>query len=280
MSNPIALVGFGESMELYKTLPEDVPIWTVNASEISVYNLRRIDAVFDVHKIQELILDKPRMERLAQEQTYPIYMQSELPFFPSVVKYPREAMQNDLFKNVYIGEANVNYVDSSFPYMLALAYMEGFNPIHVFGFEFRPDTEYRYQRVGAALMIGLVAGRGVDVILPANSALLPPTSYGYTEYQTVGRQSLEVELARFSNRMQIEIGNYNIADALVRERQNNGDVEAEVNEAIEDRNKAFRMMHRNEGVAQFITFLIDQMDRKSYAFGGFQDMFASASEVD
>ena len=56
MSNPIALVGFGESMDLYRELPEDVPIWTVNASEISVYNLRRIDAVFDVHKIQDLIL--------------------------------------------------------------------------------------------------------------------------------------------------------------------------------------------------------------------------------
>jgi hypothetical protein len=220
------------------------------------------------------------MERLAQEQPYPIYMQYELSFFPSVVKYPREAMQNDLFKNVWVGEANADYVDSSFPYMLALAYMEGYNPIHVFGFEFRPDTEYRYQRVGAALMIGLVAGRGVDVKLPANTGLLPPTSYGYSEYQTVGRQSLEVELARFSNRMQVEIGNYNIADALVRERTDNGHTEAEIDEAVELRNTAFRMMHRNEGVAQFITFLIDQMDRRQNEFGGFKDVIAKASEVD
>jgi hypothetical protein len=184
------------------------------------------------------------MERLAQEQTYPTYMQHDFDFFPSVLKYPRDAMADEMFKNLWFGPVNVDYVDSSFPYMLAMAYMEGYNPIYVYGFEFRPDTEYRYQRVGAALMIGLVGGRGVDVILPEGNALLPPTSYGYQEYQTVGRQSLEVELARFTNRTSVEIGKYNIAEAQLRERKKNGADEAAVEEAEEARNRAFRMMYR------------------------------------
>jgi hypothetical protein len=277
---PVALVGFSDTLRQVDSLEGEVPIWVVNASELSVYDLPRIDAVFDIHKIQDLILDKPRMERLAQKQDYPIYMQHEFGFFPSVVKYPREAMADEMFKNLWIGSANVDYVDSSFPYMLALAYMEGHNPIYVFGFEFKPDTEYRYQRVGAALMIGLVGGRGVDVILPEGNALLPPTSYGYAEYQTVGRQSLEIELARFTNRTSVEIGNYNIAETQLRERRDNGSDEAAIDEAEEARNKAFRMMYRNEGVSQFISFLIDQMDRKQGGFGEFQDMLIRSSEVD
>jgi hypothetical protein len=243
MSGPVALVGFGESMDYFRELPDSVPIWTVNASQIDTYNFPHIDRMFDMHKLQDLILDKPRVDRLLEELPYPIYMLDEFPPFPSVKKYPLNEYLAEVFELIYLGDKHAKFADSSFPYMLAMAVWEGYSPIHIYGFEFRADTEYRYQRIGAGLLIGWAAGKGAEIRLPETSSLLPDTLYGYTDYQTISRQTLETELAKFQNRLQVWLGNFNLAEAKAKEREDNGASEAEYHEAVEDWNQAHRMMY-------------------------------------
>ena len=278
-SKSVALVGFGPSMKLHKTLPDDIPIWTPNASEIEKLDIKRIDRVIDIHKLQDLILDKPRTDRLLEKHDYPIYMQDEYSFFPSVTKYPLTQILEEVFENIYVGDKHAAYFDSSFPYMVALAVSEGYKVIYVFGFELKEDTEYRYQRVGAALLIGWAGGKGVKIYLPEGSGLLPRTLYGYTDYQSVSRQTFEREYKKILNEENRWLGLFNQEDAKLRERRKIGASEDKLQEAQEDWEKAYRMMYMHAGALQIIDFFIDQCDRKEHDFMEFQDMFSRSGAV-
>jgi len=178
--NPIALVGFGPSREyIYKL--EDMPVWSL--TDAYLYNLPRLDRVFEMHPLKDLVLEGERWKRLQTDLPYPVYMLDKYEEVPSSVKYPLDLVLEECFGNLFVGSDNARYLDSSFPYMIALAQIEGYNPIYIIGCELRSDTEYRYQRVGVSLLAGWAAGRGTTVIFPENNALLPPTLYGYEEFQ-------------------------------------------------------------------------------------------------
>jgi len=181
----VALVGFGPSMKLMHDLPPDVEIWSLNAVE--EYDFPRLDRAFELHPLRDLVLETPRWDRLRKPLPYPVYVLEADPRIPSGVAYPIEAVCDEAFENIIVGDENARYMDSTFPYMLALAVHEGYKVVIVCGFEFQSDTEYRYQRPGAALMIGWAAGKGVKVILPEETGLLPRTLYGYEDYQMISR---------------------------------------------------------------------------------------------
>lgn len=185
--NPIALVGFGPSRKLIYKLP-DMPVWSL--SDAVNYDLPRIDRVFEMHPIRDLVLEGERWERLQTNLPYPVYMLEKHEEVPSSVRYPLDMVLEEVFKNIYTGPYTARYLDSSFPYMIALAVLEGYDPVYLVGCELRTDTEYRYQRIGVSLIVGWAAGRGTTVVLPEKTALLPPTLYGYDDFQHVSREEL------------------------------------------------------------------------------------------
>jgi hypothetical protein len=266
-------------MEMMRDLPPDVPIWTVNASQIIDYGFPRIDRLFEMHRLTEIVADKPRFERLLEKQEYPIYMLDDNEHFPSVIKYPLEALSDEVFENIKVGTDQAQYFDSSFPYMLALAVHEGYNPVYVYGFEFRADTEFRYQRPGAALLIGWAAGKGVEIVLPENTGLLPPTLYGYTDYQSISRATLEWFLADTITKQNHWLGKFNQAETVLKERRKNGASEEKLKEAQDGFNTAYAQIYRYDGVAQFIDFMIQRCDRKQEEFAGFVNMYKRGEEV-
>lgn len=282
----VALVGFGHSMHLMHDLPPGLEVWTLNAVE--KYDFPRIDRAFELHPIRDIVLETPRWERLQKPLPYPTYMLEADERIPSSVTYPRQAVSDAVFQNIHLGNEQAEYFDSTFPYMLALAVFEGYRVIFVMGFEFQSDTEYRYQRPGAALLIGWAAGKGAQIVLPPDSELLPRTLYGYEDYQMISRQNLEQFLADLINQQNEWQSLFNVANTRCMEREalinrSNGDLSEEVKAeitgelqvAMDDRLRAWKEMYMRSGAVQVVNTLIAICDRKEAKLTdeGFEDQY-------
>lgn len=178
---PLALVGFADSREGVKEV--DYPVWTINDAEF--YNIPRIERLFDLHR-KEILVQEGRWEIFRDRpRPYPVYFLEEYPEIPNCRAYPLDRVLKECFENLYIGDERVEHMSSSFPYLLALAVLEGYNPVYAYGWEFGSDTEFRYQREGAMLLTGWAMGRGVKVIWPEDNLVFPRTLYGYEDYQYI-----------------------------------------------------------------------------------------------
>lgn len=264
----VAIVGLHESRALMHGLPDEVPIWTLNAAP--VYDFPRINALFEMHPLSNIILETHRIEHLKKEHEYPIFMLKEYPFFPSSVRYPLEIVKNDVYKHVFLGTRQAAYFDSSIPYMLALAVEAGYTTLYLYGFGFMTDTEYTYQRPGAFGLIMWAAGRGVRVVLPEDTGLMPETLYGYEDYQSVSRQNCEQWLKDIKAQESDWTGKLNIFHERVLQMERHGAPPEELQEAIAARNNAFRQMYMRQGAVQILLQQIATMDRKRAAMEAFE----------
>lgn len=116
----------------------------------------------------------------------PVYMLQAHPAVPMAVCYPIRAAQ------ALVPPSRRRAVfSSSYDYLMALAILEGFGRIECYGFEMGSETEYRYQREGAAYWIGYCDAAGIELVLPENTALLRKKMYGYEGGSMIYRQDLE-----------------------------------------------------------------------------------------
>lgn len=174
--------------------------WTMNWS----YNygwIPRIDRLFEMHKMwlfakstkQEYVKPRKHWKWLTEKpHEYPIYMLQYFEGVDNCVAYPIEEVTSELFAGLLLrGDAAHDFFTSSADYMLALAIVEGFERIELYGVEMRGGTEYRYQREGCAFFIGQAIARGIEVWRPSNSVLLRNGRYGYDNSQMILRQDLE-----------------------------------------------------------------------------------------
>jgi hypothetical protein len=76
--------------------------------------------------------------------------------------------------------------------MIALAVMEDFRRIELFGVDMSNDTEYKHQREGMRYWQGVCDGLGISLVIPEGSALKKGGLYGYDgDFQMIARQTLE-----------------------------------------------------------------------------------------
>lgn len=175
-------------------------IWQTRADQIwSItwaykYDLPRIDRLLEIHPIwiqarsKKPEYQKPRdhWEWLKKNHKIPVVMLVKHPEVPMCERYPLEQVQALLPQ-----DRRSKVLTSSFDYLMALAVLEGYERIEVYGFEMGSDTEYRYQREGAAYWIAQCDARGIDLVLPVNTALLRNKLYGYEGGSMIYRQDLE-----------------------------------------------------------------------------------------
>lgn len=275
----VALVGFGDSMSLMYDLPPEVPIWSMNAAES--YDFPRIDALFEMHKLRDLVLETRRIKNLRKEHEYPVYMLQRYPFFPASVAYPKDAILDSVFQYVFRGSKHAKYFDASLTYMLALAVLVGHTKIHVFGFGLMTDTEYTYQRPGAFGLIMWAAGKGVKVMLPDDTKLLPDTLYGYEDYQSISRQNCEQWLQDMQVQESDWMGKLNLFQERVQMLERLDGPEEELEQAIADRKNAYHQMYMRQGAIHLLNQQIQIMDRKrdELAEFDFEDHFFVMTET-
>ena len=100
----------------------------------------------------------------------PVYMQKEIPAVRRSVEYPlRKVLEVKEF---------ANYFTNTISYEIALAIMEGFQTIGIWGVDMAvaspilEQNEYSHQRPSCEYFIGLARGKGIEVIIPDSCDLL------------------------------------------------------------------------------------------------------------
>ena len=168
----VALCGFAES---YKDAPFDNPaieIWGLN--ELHKY-LPRWNRWFEVHDDETLGVSKRdlsegemkrHLDWLSRDHgDKPIYMQPQFcgGRFPNAVPLPLEALVARFKRG--------KYYTSSIAYMLAVAIMDGYDWIGLYGIDLASDTEYGDQRPCAEYYTGVADGMGLEVVIAPGAAM-------------------------------------------------------------------------------------------------------------
>ena len=169
----VALVGFAES---WKTAPfhdQSVEVWGLN--ELHKY-VPRWDRWFEIHDDETLGVSKRdlsegemkrHLDWLSRDhgKGKPIYMLPQFcnGRFPNAVPLPLDA----LIKRFGRGR----YYTSSIAYMLALAIMDGYKWIGMYGIDLASEEEYRHQRPCAEYYTGVADGMGITVEIAPTSAI-------------------------------------------------------------------------------------------------------------
>lgn len=167
----VALVGFASNtLHLVPWTDPEFEIWGMNQGHINC--VRRADRWFEMHSPEFTAdLRDPGYIPWLKALTIPVYMIDVREEFPTSCRYPIE----DAIK--YCGR---DYFTSSVAFMLALAALEGFEEIHLYGINLAIGDEYFYEKPCAEWWIGLLEGKGITVYVPHASSLLKQyLRYGY-----------------------------------------------------------------------------------------------------
>jgi hypothetical protein len=171
----VALVGFAtNTLHLVPWNDPEFEIWGLNQGYLHCH--RRADRWFEMHQAEATadVRDPDYLKWLGAVRDFPIYMIQTNREIPCSVRYPIEAAID------FAGPRKRDYFTSSPAFMLALAGMEGFESVHLYGINLAIGEEYFYERPCAEYWIGFLEGRGVDVYVPSASALLKQyRRYGY-----------------------------------------------------------------------------------------------------
>ena len=199
----VALYGGGFTRTLILDHPlvdDDCEIWSGNYvwQKWGQTVFSELDRCFDIHATEILEgytgeSDREHFEWLQERHPFPIYMMDPDERFPSAVRYPYEAVSEDIFSKVYRGKDQKRAFGSTIDFMAALAMHEGYDWIGYFGIEMTAGTEYRYQNPDAHFHLGFAAGRDVTTWVPDDPRcnLLKRQVYAYEGYQMVSRHTLE-----------------------------------------------------------------------------------------
>lgn len=179
----VAIIGCADSKNVAPfDQPQDWEFWGVNNLHLSMpkapwtrwFELHSIQ--HDTNSGQYFRRGKPdfRGQRVDQylsslnAMNIPVYMQRPLPIIPNAVGFPVQQ----------ILQIFGNYFTNTISWQLALAIMEGFKTIGIYGVDMavssplRHQNEYSHQRPSCEYFVGLARGRGVEVIIPPTSDLL------------------------------------------------------------------------------------------------------------
>ena len=136
----------------------------------------KCDVLFELHPPR--YWKRPEILERLRAFDGPVMMQEQYDEVPNSVRYPiervRETFQIEAMPDLY--------VTNTISYMIALAYIKGFDEYHLYGVHMSHHTEYGYQKPNCEYYLGFLAAQGKKIVLPPGGALLKaPYLYGYDE---------------------------------------------------------------------------------------------------
>lgn len=196
----VAIVGFSDTSR--DLAPYDDPAfekWGLGSLYRFVGEGRRFDRWFEVHREDHLAdVHKhtlPEFHRFLATFPGPVYMTEPEERFPTAVRLPIEDLTRVIFGGIEVGNPSGCYWTNTIAYMVALAVVEGFQEIHVYGVDMVNAEEYLTQRPGVTFVLGVAVGRGIRVVLPKGCALMfARDRYGYEE-KSAAREELDAQEA-------------------------------------------------------------------------------------
>ncbi len=216
----------------------DVPIYTYqDYSEGSILDQvgPMLDGALKAGKLTEEAYQK-------QCETYKDLIESP-PRIPSSVEYDFSQL-DEIFEHLQRNnKAEAVYMTSSLSYMMALAILEGFDRVEVYGVEMGAGTEYAYQKAGLEMLVGYAMGKGIDVWFPDNCAMMNARPY-HEGVQMISRQDLERHLGQYKQQFQ---------DGMSRLNYHRGQAEMAKKEGVSKKKRKGMMKQVIE--AQNLTFM-------------------------
>lgn len=191
--NKVAIVGFADS---YKEGPYNDNTWDVWGLNSLWEVLPRWDLWFEIHDKEifawhtnkeigyGLTRDgKPYVEGLTNIGV-PVFMTQSYPEIPNSVAYPMDYMVKK-YGNLFlgpIGAEGFRYWTNSISMMIAIAIDYGYPEIGIWGVDMATTVEYMQQRPSCEFFVGVAAGLGRKIFLPATCDLLKTRFiYGFEE---------------------------------------------------------------------------------------------------
>jgi len=137
---------------------------------------RRGKETFRGQAVKDYMID---LGGLGEKYSIPVYMQNEWPEIPNSLAYPIEFILESFPRR---------YFTNSVSYQIALAIVEGFEEIRIYGVDMAvtskkiAEDEYSWQRPSCEYFIGIAEGKGIKVYLPPESDMLKARFlYGWDE---------------------------------------------------------------------------------------------------
>lgn len=253
----VALVGFGDSRKAVSSLASEIEVWSVNHAY--KLGLSRLDRLIEIHHLELIKSDnyyqaethEAYLSFLYDNRDIPIYMQDQYPEIPASVRYPIEQAV----------ALNGPPLSSSFPYLAALAILEGVNRVEIYGFDMLQGTEYEYQRADALSWIWFMRARGIDVFIPHDCGLhVEKKLYGYEAVQMVNRQTLENHLTGYQKQLDTALAQMHQVEGRLIEGQKQGLSRRKMDELAHLLRLAEVQVARCDGALQSVRHLIDTCD--------------------
>lgn len=150
------------------------------------WDFSRLNNGVDPRHFEWLKAQKP-----VSEGGFPIYMQKHFDDIPASVPYPIE-------KAIEYSQGGIDgkkgYYTNTIAYLIALAVMEGFKRIEVYGVEMTSGTEWAYQRPCTEYHVALARAHGVEVIFPEMCRITEGKLYGWEVGRMLDRMEIELRL--------------------------------------------------------------------------------------
>jgi hypothetical protein len=171
LARQVAIIGGAASRDAAPYADLSWDIWAFSSLRL---HTPRITRWFEMHSLADLRsqLRRDTRRRLSyrsylrflQQLPCPIYMQRAYSCIPTSVAYPLESALAT-FGRCFTSTAS---------YLLALAIMEGYATIGVWGIHLTEKTVYARQRPGVEHLLGVARQRGIGVYLPPGCPLRIP----------------------------------------------------------------------------------------------------------
>lgn len=185
----VAIVGFSTNHRHLAPLNDpEYEIWGLNNAYV---HLKRADRWFELHSEDQYGWDLRRPgDHVNWLRNFkgPLYLIEK-----------RADMQHSItFPYAEVVQEVGPYLTSGPALMLALAMVEGFKTIAVYGIDLMTHTEYADQKPGFEFLLGLAMGREIEIILPSNCDLLKGPVYGRGDINLLGEHRTR---AQFEGRL-------------------------------------------------------------------------------
>lgn len=180
MKETVCIIGsHPRTREQFDFTRTDCDIWLFNEAISNKGNTwaKRADAIFQMHiptiwRNPKNRNDNGHHEWLKNQTEVPvIYMQEVYQDVPASVRYPIEQVLG------LVANPLEHFLSSSVPQAIALAIVQGYKRIEVWGVAMETNTEYRWQREGVAFWMGFAKGRGIETHFADPTYQCP--MYGY-----------------------------------------------------------------------------------------------------
>lgn len=169
----VALVGFASNtLHLVPWFDPEFEIWGMNQGHMNFQ--RRADRWMEMH-LPEATQDMrdPNYDQFLKNCPVPLYMIRVMDEYPNSVRFPIE-------EAIRVSGGR-DYFTSTVAFMMALALMEGFTEVHLYGINLAIGDEWFYEKACAEFWIGYLEGHGIKVHVPSASSLMKQhRRYGYS----------------------------------------------------------------------------------------------------